>query len=93
MVAAEPGIGQRCQQQDDEARHQHLPRRAARGEEGDEGRERHRQVIGVALLEAERTGFYFEHELEKPGAGERCRGNERDQQRGESCGIGGDALA
>ncbi len=69
-----------------------MPRRVPRGGERDEDAERQRQVIGVALLQAERTGPDIQHQLEEPGARQRRRRDDRDRERGKQRGVGGDAL-
>ena len=50
--------------------------------------ERDRQIIGVALLEAERTGADIQHQLEEPGARQRRRRDGGDRQRRRERGIG-----
>ena len=69
-----------------------MPRRALHGEPGQEGGQRHREIIGIALLQAERARPDVEHELEEPGARERRRRDDRNRQRRKRRGIGGDAL-
>ena len=50
--------------------------------------ERQRQIIGVALFEAERTRADVQNQLEEPGARQRIRRNERNRQRRDQRGIG-----
>src|SRR5438105_3354549 len=52
----QPGTGEGGSGENDEAGIKHRARRASRRGKRRQGAERHRQVIGVALLEAERTG-------------------------------------
>src|SRR6266702_4846876 len=82
MVGAEAGIGERRQREDREPRKQQRPRRAAPRRKRGERTERDREIIGVALLEAERTGQDLQDELEEPGARDRRRRDQGDGQRG-----------
>ena len=59
--------------------------------EGDQEAERHRQIIGVALLQAERTGPDIQHQLKEPRPRQRRGGNDRDRQRRRQRRIAGRA--
>ena len=60
---------------------QHLARGADLVAERHHDRERDREIIGVALLEAERARLEAEPVLEEPGAQDGRRADERDGQR------------
>ena len=92
VIAAEPGIGERCEQQARQtrpARPAAAPR--ARRQTPPRSAERQGQIIGVALFEAERTGPDIQHELEEPGARQRRGRDGRNRQRRNGRRIGGKA--
>ncbi|MGY4433252.1 hypothetical protein ACVWWO_005729 [Bradyrhizobium sp. F1.13.1] len=89
MIGAEPGIGEARQHKDRKARDQQRPRRTAPRRECDEQAEGDREVIGVALLQAERTGHDPEHQLEEPGARDRGGRNQGHSERGSQSRAGG----
>ena len=72
VVGAEHRAAQRRNDDDDEAHGEEPGRCAAKCRHHEQQRQRNDDVIGDALLQAERAGRIPEHELEKPGA-EQCR--------------------
>ncbi|KIU00739.1 hypothetical protein QU38_02780, partial [Staphylococcus aureus] len=58
-----------------------------------QGAERDREIIGIALLEAERTEHDLQHQLEEPGAGQRRRSDHGNRQgRGQRRIAGGGSM-
>jgi hypothetical protein len=81
VISAKHGIAERDRHEKGEAGNQHpAPGILCRGDRGQRA-ERNREIIGVALLEAERTGTDIKHQLKEPRARQRCHRNGRDRQR------------
>ena len=89
MIGAEHGVAECRGSKKRKARDQHPARRIPCRGERDQRAERDRQVIGVALLEAERTGADIQHQLKEPRARQRRRRNDRDCQRRGQRGVAG----
>src|SRR5262249_26758354 len=68
MIDAEAGVVEHAERDRDERGEEHLARGADVIAEQHHHRERNREVIGIALLEAERTWLEAEGVLEEPGA-------------------------
>jgi len=88
VVAAEPGIGEGREQSDSkpgQRRPAAAPR--ARPTNGHEG-ERERQIIGVALFEAERTGRISSTSWKNQAPASVAGRNQRNRQRRNHGGIG-----
>src|SRR5262249_13005498 len=68
MIDAEAGVVEHAERDRDERGEQHLARGADVIAEQHHHRERDREVIGVALLEAERARLEAQRVLEEPGA-------------------------
>src|SRR5437660_1919264 len=81
MIDAEPGIVEHAERDRDERGEQHLARGADVIAEQHHHRERDREVIGIALLEAERAWLEAEAVLEQPGAENGCRASNGDRNR------------
>jgi hypothetical protein len=88
VIGPEPGIAERGEREDGEAEIEHRARRVFRRGQRNKHAERDRQIVGVALLEAERTGADIQHQLKEPRARQRRRGNDRDRQRCSEHGVG-----
>ena len=91
MIGAEHGIAERQGSKKHQPRNQHPAWGIPGGGERDQRAERDRQVIGIALFEAERTGADIQHQLKVPGARQRRSRNSRDRQRHRQRGVGGAA--
>ena len=89
MIGAEHGVAECRGSKKRKARDHHSARRIPCRGERDQRAERDRQVIGVALLEAERTGADIQHQLKEPRARQRRRRNDRDCQRRGQRGVRG----
>jgi hypothetical protein len=86
VIGAEHGVGERGQREDSEPCNQKRTRGVLAGGERGQRRERDCEVIGIALLEAERTGLKAEHQLEIPGARDRRRRDDQNRQCCRHCG-------
>ena len=83
MVGTETGIPQHAERDHRQRREQHLAGSADGRSQQHHQRQRNREVIGVALLEAERTRRQFHHQLEEPGAQNGQEPQDRHRARGE----------
>ena len=81
VIGGEPGIAERRQREDGEARSERGARRIPRRGERDQRAKRDHQIIGIALLEAERTGADIQHQLEEPRPRQRRGRDRRDRER------------
>src|ERR1700716_313377 len=88
MITTEPGIAERGEGEKGEARNQHGAGGIPGGGERHQRTERDRQIIGVALLETERTGTDIQHQLKEPRARQRRRRNDSDRQGCRERGVG-----
>src|SRR5262249_5656998 len=81
MINAEARVPEHAERDGDEGREQHLARGADLIAHEHHERERDREVIGVALLEAERAGLQAQPALEDPSAQDGRRADPRDRDR------------
>jgi hypothetical protein len=81
MIDAEPGVPEHAERDGDERCEQHLARGADLIADEHHERERDREVIGVALLEAERTRLQAETVLQDQGAQDGHGADRRDRNR------------
>ena len=84
VIRAEAGVPKHRRGDGEQRQHQHLMRRADRDAEQDHGGQRHRDVIGVALLQAERARRIIQRVLKEEEA-RHGREAERDDRDG-GCG-------
>ena len=90
MIDAEPRVPEHAQRDGDERGDQHLALGADVVAEHHHDRERDREIIGVALLEAERARLESQPVLEEPGAQDGDRADRRDRGRRRSDRAGAD---
>src|SRR5271166_129616 len=86
MIGAKRRVPEHSGGDGDERADEHLARRAGSVAERDQASERHREIIGITLLETERAGSKPEHVLEEPGADNRggahgCNGDRSRESR------------
>ena len=81
MVDAEPGVPQHAGGDRDQRGDEHLAGGADLVAHHHQDRQRHGEVIGVALLVAERAGPQPGHVLKVPGAQDGGRADDRDRGR------------
>ena len=75
VITAEHRIGERRQRQHNEAGHNQAARHVPGGGNRQQHRQRDREIIGIALFEAERAWPDIQYQLEEPGPRQGRRGD------------------
>ena len=91
MVAAKHRIAERSEGENGKPGQQQRAWRASGRANCHQRAKRDSQVIGIALLQTERTGQDSKYELEKPCSRQRRRGNNSDGQRRRQRWVAGEA--
>ena len=87
MVAGEPSVPEHTKDDREQGAKQHLARRADRGADQDQHRQRDRKIVGIALLQAKRAGLEPQPILKEPGAKDGGRAAERNHERRRGDGL------